>query len=692
MAILTKQERLNEIDRKKEIIKERIRISRERANRKLKSGEKLQTRLLGVVLITIFVVASILTFLGSSTASYSVNKSLNNILIPTVQLASDGLSSSIADIKDRAIDLGDNPIINSNNVSQEAKDKVFAEFQQETGALRSEGFSLEGYSANGKIATDEMITAIKNGEAYIDNPKYNAYGELVFQIAVPVTNSYALMEDPSTQTRIIGGILFDFDVKELTELLFTANVGDNGTAYMIDNNGVTIASTENYDSVLEQLVTINDPEADPRIVEAEKDMIQRNTSFVEYDDGGRDRSLAYAPVEGTNWAVAIDIVNKDFNGHLASSIFLSYVILVITLIISAIILVLFVRQVANPIIAISEAAKKMADGNFDVDLHVKAKGEIGVLADSFTLTLENTKETIKDITRVLQSMENKDFDIYTETKYVGDYEVIEKAIRSVRDNISDALGQIKVVGEQVASGSEQVASASQNLAQGATEQAASVEELSATIADISNQVETTNANAQIAAGKVNEAGINIEESNRHMTELMSAMDDITNKSNEISKIVKTIEDIAFQTNILALNAAVEAARAGAAGKGFAVVADEVRNLATKSSEAAKSTTNLIEQTTTAIAHGSKIASETAVALQTVVTTTEEVVEVVNQIAEASEAQASAIGQVTLGIEQISAVVQTNSATSEESAAASEELSGQARSLDELIQKFTLFEN
>ncbi|MCI9136832.1 MAG: methyl-accepting chemotaxis protein, partial [Lachnospiraceae bacterium] len=222
-----------------------------------------------------------------------------------------------------------------------------------------------------------------------------------------------------------------------------------------------------------------------------------------------------------------------------------------------------------------------------------------------------------------------------------------------------------------------------------TEQAAAVEELATTIAGISNQVKDTAENALEARKQSNAAGDEVEECNEQMRDMMNAMEEITRTSDEIGKIIKTIEDIAFQTNILALNAAVEASRAGIAGKGFAVVADEVRNLAGKSSEASKNTAELIESSIKAVARGTKIADSTAQSLIKVVEGVRMASDKVDQIADAAEEQASAVEQVTLGVDQISSVVQTNSATAEESAAASQELSEQADMLKQLVARFIL---
>lgn len=690
MELRSREQRLQEIEERKQKIEARMRAAKERADRKLKVHERLQTSMVGIVVGMIFVVSLVLTLWGSYVATYSVDLTLKKSLIPAAQVAADGVAQHLATIKSEALALGDNPIMNNGSIEEASKNRLFAQFREKTGAIRSTGFSVQGYGATGKVTSDEMLAAINSGDVYISSPFYNSNGEFIFQVAVPVTNSYLLETDSNMSSSIIGGLVFDFDASILTEYLESASVGANGSAYMIDGNGVTIASSADYESVKDQIVTSQDSSVDKTIIEAELDMMKGNSSYVNYKEKGKKRGLAYAPVEGTNWSIALDVYEDDFTSQLKITNMMSYLFLGISLLLSGAFLAWYISRVTKPVVQIAELSKKMAEGDFDIEVNVKAGGEVGVLADSFGLTLFNLKSTITDITRVMQSMQEKDFDVYTEAKYVGNFKAIEEAIRSVRDNVSAALSHIQVVGEQVASGADQVSNASQSLAQGATEQAASVEELSATVNDIYEQVRANTENARVAAEKVNEAGENIEISNQQMSELMNAMQDITEKSNQISKIVKTIEDIAFQTNILALNAAVEAARAGAAGKGFAVVADEVRNLATKSSEAAKTTTELIEQTTLAISQGSTIADKTASALQSVVTTTREVVEVVNQISEASEAQSSAISQVTMGIEQISAVVQTNSATSEESAAASEELSGQARSLEELINEFNIY--
>jgi methyl-accepting chemotaxis protein len=258
--------------------------------------------------------------------------------------------------------------------------------------------------------------------------------------------------------------------------------------------------------------------------------------------------------------------------------------------------------------------------------------------------------------------------------------------------LNDALRDIKVSAEQVNTSAGQVAGGAHALSQGSTEQASTVEELSAAMDEISNETKVTAQKSGEANNVAELMRTEVIKSNTKMDEMSEAMQDITNKSNEIEKIIKTIDDIAFQTNILALNAAVEAARAGAAGKGFAVVADEVRNLAQKSAEAAKNTTTLIEGTIESVANGGRITEETAEALQIVASNVGKVTGLIGEITKASNEQAERISQITNGIEQISSVIQTNSATAEESAAASEELSAQATMMYDLISRFQLQEN
>ena len=364
-----------------------------------------------------------------------------------------------------------------------------------------------------------------------------------------------------------------------------------------------------------------------------------------------------------------------------------------TLVITLIISTYLTRNITRPLHELERSAKKIVDGNFDIDITYQSKDELGVLANSFKNMTVILESVISDASRLLSEMADGNFDVRTEAeeRYVGSFQSLLSSIRKLNRDLSSTLGQINQSADQVAAGSSQVSNGAQALSQGATEQASAVEELASTITGISHQVKDTAQNALEARNQSGIAGDEMEDCNTQMRDMMTAMEEITRTSNEIGKIIKTIEDISFQTNILALNAAVEASRAGSAGKGFAVVADEVRNLASKSSAAAKTTAELIESSIKAVAMGTQLADSTAQSLLKAVEGVRMAADKVDLIAEAAERQSNAIEQVTVGVDQISTVVQTNSATAVESASASQELSNQAAMLKNLVAKFILRE-
>ncbi len=382
--------------------------------------------------------------------------------------------------------------------------------------------------------------------------------------------------------------------------------------------------------------------------------------------------------------------NNDSNNQMAGTM-----MIVLILIISLGILISIgwgirlARALSKPINEMAIAAENLASGNLDVNITYVSKDEIGSLAKSLKTASDTLKLYIRDISMNLGLMAEGDITAEITQQYIGDFIPIKEALIQISNGLNETLSTISRSSEQVNSGAGQVSSGAQELAQGATEQASTVEELAASSSDVSGKVHENAENVRLVTGYVNETVSQVKQGDEQMKQMLLAMNEISASSNEISKIIKVIEDIAFQTNILALNAAVEAARAGSAGKGFAVVADEVRNLAGKAASAAKQTTALIESSIQNVQDGSKFADKTAKELDAIAAKVQLVGETILKIDEASTEQALAIQQITQGVEQVSSVIQTNSATAEESAAASEELSAQSDMLSKLVGKFKL---
>ncbi len=353
------------------------------------------------------------------------------------------------------------------------------------------------------------------------------------------------------------------------------------------------------------------------------------------------------------------------------------------------------RTVSTPLFRLSILAQTLEQGDLGLNQHqtmlvgISSNDEIGVLSQSFDSTISRLRNYIGEISTMLEAIAGGDLTAQITQEYVGDFASIRTSLNDILQKLNSTMGQIVASAEHVSGGAEQMSTASQALSQGSMEQTTAVEELEHTMRAVTENVRQTAENAQRAREQVSGMGVQLAEGNQKMQEMIAAMGEITDSSNEIEKIIKTIEDIAFQTNILALNAAVEAARAGTAGKGFAVVADEVRSLAAKSAEASQSTSALIGRSISAVNQGTQIADATAQQLKNVVEGAHGIEETINGIAADAQTQAGAVVQIQDQIGQITGVVQTNSSTAEESAATSQELSAQANVLKQLVKTFRL---
>lgn len=543
--------------------------------------------------------------------------------------------------------------------------------------------TAQSYGDYSYYGSQEFYTgAFKSKQPYMTSP-YQDQGIWMITVSYPIIY----------QNEAIGVILVDIDVTNFSKL-YTDDEYPTMYTTVITGNGTIVYDSEGK---TDQIGTsLSSYRTSKEWSEITSNMNKGNIFSVTCtNSSGAKEEAFYYPIEaqGETWWGITALYKSDMQEATTHMVILLVVLCVIGVTALTFYIGVYVNRVLKPLGGVVDAASLIAQGDLNVKLDVHSNDEIGALAAAFTAMSNRLRSIIKDMRYLLNEIAGGNFNIHTQAEddYIGEYSALIEAIRNINYTLSDTLHEIDNASEQVNSAASQVSDGAQALSQGATEQASATEELAATASEINNALIAANDAAIEASEKAEAAGQVADECNENMKNLVGAMKDISDSSDQINKIIKEIEDIAFQTNILAINAAIEAARAGEAGKGFAVVADEVRNLAAKSADSAKNTATLIDASITAVKRGSDLVGITAGQLQTVSENSTEIANMVQEIATTAQRSTNAVQQMSTGLDQIAAVVQTNSATAEESAAASEELSGQSQLLKDRISKFTLKE-
>lgn len=641
------------------------------------------------VTISIIVFTTAITLLTSSYFNYkNTMGTLKNTMKETVRIASGRIQSEIDGYKRLIYMLSQNPVISDTSRTMSER---FAELQKEA---EIQGFSQYGItdkdgftSENGKDLSQTAYFQFckTNGRTYISDPLVLSESSAIIIMAAPITI------DKTFQ----GIVFFCKDASFLSDTVAEIKVGEKGTTSILNQSGDTIAYPD-YQYVLSkynaQKAAAEDSQL-KKLAEIEAEMTAGKEDVKEYTYHGVTKLTAYAPISNSaGWSISISVVKSEFTNNMINSILFNIVCSILIVILATIIMIRLSTKIADAIKKCSDRLVLLSEG----DLHtavpeINTQDETEILCDAMSVTIENLSMNVNDVAYHLGEIAQGNITTKVTKKYLGDFKPLESSLTKIIESLAYSMQKIGKNAEHVASGSKQVSDGAQVLLQGALDQSSAVEELVATIEEVNGQIANNTGYAKEASLKTAEFGKGMELSNEQMRLMVQAMNDISQSSGSIKRIIDTIEDITTQTNLLSLNASIEAARAGEAGKGFAVVANEVRSLAEESSKASQDSRLLIEKSLESVNRGIAIANETAQMLEASSKEAGVAADIVEKIYQASEQQKESITQISIAIEQISTIVQQNSSMAETSASSSQELSLLSQDLKDLVAKFQLSE-
>ena len=654
--------------------------------------KKIQTKITVLFLVTAMIVALINMTMGMLITRYSTMEALRDTLVETAETSALAAQNMIATYTYTISEIAAHPQLTDEDASSKEKD-TYLKGRAEAYSMRTAGMAnLDGYDEVNRrdVSGEPFFQNALDGQTYMSSPYINEdKSDMYLVVSAPVMKN----------GKVSGVVYFHCDTTILQSIVESIMIGEDGDAYILDKEGTTIAYIDletvlNQENVVAEAAENPDDKYLQQLADIEAQTIAGKTGVGEYhyEEDNSDNIQSYAPIGGTDgWSVAITVNQGEFMRPAYIGNLILAVMFVATLIVILLIARIISRAIARPIVTCSQRLQQLSQG----DLHspipeITTRDETRILADSTAELADHLKQILEEFSDVLEQIASGDLTAESDIdNYPGEFISLHRDLELIGDKLNITIGEIADAADNVSEGAEHMSSTSAALSQGSLEQANAVERLTGTIDEVSKEAQNAVQLANEAKETAENAGRQMSESSRYLGNLTGAMESITESSNQIEKVITTIESIAFQTNILALNAAVEAARAGEAGKGFAIVADEVRNLAAKSDEAAKATRELIVNSVDAVEEGSQVVEHVVKSMTEVMTLAGDAVAKMEVVAGAVEHQTRSILLIEETADEISAVVQSNTTSANESAQASSRLAAQAENLTKLVDSFKL---
>ena len=652
----------------------------------------LKTKLF--IYVSVMLAVTILVMLITSVTSMqsAITESIDEMVLPAATETASDISARIDLLKFNS-ETAFLKVLSSNALGIETSTASFLKSE-----LRGTGYARFAFFKSGDVFVTsdgfdkEEAAKLRDEQVYKDAKTLKKPMISTPQPTSDGTSSEFMVAVNSFSGVVSYDLVIVYEDVTLSSMVSRISFGETGRAYLIDNDGRTIADpiTENTFSGFNALTLAETERSYKPLAAIYEKALAGETGTAICSIGGESSQVAYAPVENTEWSVILTAPAAEFRGPLEKSLPLMLILAVIILAVSFFAIVIVMHNIAEPIERSVKRLKLLSEGDLHTPVEVlNRQDEVGTLCRSLDETVNSLRTYIEDISESLNNIADGDLAFAIGHEFKGDFEKINDSFKTILADLSHTFGEIVTASDQVNVSANQVASAAQSLSAGSSSQSDAIAELSAQVEDINVKVGRNAQAAAVTDRLVDSISEKIGACNNDMKKMLESMDDISRSSAEISKIIKVIDDIAFQTNILALNAAVEAAHAGSAGRGFAVVADEVRGLAAMSAEAAARTTSLIEGSLEKVANGTRIAQSTAAALNDIVDDSAKISSDIKSIAAASQQQSDAVMKINNGVSVITDVISSNSATAEQSAAAAQEMSGQSEVLKNMVSKFRI---